>query len=401
MPVFKDSKDREVELLNGVSETKFYTFGSAEDPFLLFNGRESLDEVTVAYQTYGTLNADASNAVLVFHALSGSQHLAGWNESVEGVALWTDACKPGWWDAFVGPGRALDTNEFFVVCANYLGGCYGSTGPRSINPKTGTPYAGGFPHLRMADIVDVQVRLLDHLGIETLHSVIGASFGGCLAQVMATRHPQRTKMVVAIATGIDVPILTRIHNFEQICAIEEDPDFNKGYYYDGAPPNKGLALARMIAHKNYISLDHMLTRATERVMPRVAERFDFYEIDHSIESYLCYAGNKFVRRFDSNTYLRILEAWQKFDLAAEAGAASIEHALSRCGHQHYLIFSIDTDVCFYPVAQRKIARCVQQAGIPHHHLTVHSSKGHDAFLLEPELFAPFLAHDLLIGRELG
>ena len=209
----------------------------------------------MAYETYGNLNAGKDNAILLFHALSGSQHAAGCNSSVKGVnQYWTDECHEGWWEAFIGPGKALDTREFFVICANYLGGCYGTTGPSSVDKATGIPYGSKFPSIAVRDIVDAQVKLLDALGIECLQAVVGGSMGGMACLSFATRYPERVHVVIPMATSLYATRLHRIHNFEHIYAIESDPDFNGCDYYGGAYPNQGLALARMIAHKTYVSL---------------------------------------------------------------------------------------------------------------------------------------------------
>jgi homoserine O-acetyltransferase len=377
----------------GTVETLFFTFGSPEEPHRL-RATGSLDSVTVAYETYGQLNAERSNAVLVFHALSGSQHAAGHNPAVPGVGgRWTEECHTGWWDGFIGPGRALDTDKFFVICANCLGGCYGSTGPSSIDPATGRPYGGTFPYLGLADMVDVQLKLLDHLGIGRLHAVVGSSLGGMLSLSLATRHPERVKRVIPICAGLTVTTLQRIHNLEQIYAIEQDPCFNDGNYYDRTPPDRGLALARMIAHKTYVSLSAMEDRArTEIVEPD--EGFKQYRVTHPVESYMLHQGDKFVRRFDANTYLRIAVAWLHFNLLTDAGAESFQALFKPCRHQRYMVFSVDSDVCYYPGEQRHMVAEIKGAKVPCRHITVHSDKGHDAFLLEPELFAPHLQHTL-------
>ena len=369
------------------SQTQFYEH---EDRFDLAGGG-SLNGFTLAYETWGHLNEARDNAVLVYHALSGSQHAAGFNPSVPGAEnLWNETCHTGWWDAFVGPGKAVNPERYFILCANYLGGCYGSTGPRSIDPATGNQYGGDFPRISLSDIVDSQMALLDHLQIDRLHAVVGSSLGGCLALTTATRYPERVGRVAPIACGLEVPILTRIHNLEQICAIEEDPNFQGGHYYDGTPPHRGLALARMIAHKTYISLDTIVARSKKEI--RSTGPFDFYRVANPVESYILYAGEKFVQRFDPNTYLRILDAWQRFDLAESAGATSIRKAFKKCRHQNYLVISIDSDVCFYPGEQREIVRTLKEAGILHRYITVHSENGHDAFLLEPDLFTGAMAH---------
>ncbi len=377
-----------------VAQTEFLTLGGpGSEPLQLQNG-ECLDPVTVAYQTYGTLSPDRDNAILLFHALSGSQNAAGYNPSVPGVEdLWTEECRIGWWDDFIGPGRALDTERFFVVCANYLGGCYGSTGPSSIEPATGKPYGSRFPRISLCDIVDAQMRLVDSLGIGRLHATIGGSLGGLLALTMSTRYPDRVRIVIPIACSHEVTILQRIHNFEQVYAIESDPCFLGGDYYDGPPPRKGLALARMIAHKTYISLKVMENRARGEVVRR-EEDLKRYEITHPVESYMLHQGQKFVDRFDANTYIRIMEAWQRADLVADTGAKDIVEVFSQCRDQRFMIFSIDSDVCSYPEEQDSLERILKRSEIPVQHITVHSEKGHDAFLLEPELFTPYLSYTL-------
>jgi homoserine O-acetyltransferase/O-succinyltransferase len=377
----------------GTVETRFFTYGGDTEPVRLRSG-ESLPSVTLAYETYGTLSPGKDNAILLFHALSASHHAAGFNPSVPGVeALWTEECQAGWWDAFIGPGRALDTNRFFVVCANYLGGCYGSTGPSSVNPLTGAWYGGAFPRVSLADIVDSQVRLLDHLGIGRLHAVAGGSLGGMMGMSLGTRYPERVHIVIPIASGCDVTSLQRIFNFEQIYAIEQDPAYQGGNYYDGPRPVRGLCAARMISHKSFVSLNALEERARGEIISH-EDDFGFYRLTHPIESYMLHQGRKFVSRFDANTYLRIINAWNTFDLAADAGAADAVEALSACANHRYMVFSIDSDVCFYPDQQQHLTQTLKAAGVPHRRITIHSEKGHDAFLLEPELLSPHLAHAL-------
>ena len=207
-----------------------------------------LPGVRLAYETHGQLNERKDNAVLLFHALTGSHHAAGFTEHVEGLgSLWNQECQVGWWNDFVGPGLALDTNRFFVICANYIGGCYGSTGPSSINPETGKEWGATFPHLKIADIVESQTLLLDHLGIESLHAAVGNSVGGLLSLTLAILYPQRVKTVVPVASSVRTTLLQRTTTLEQIYAIENDPHFRGGDYYESARPDAGLALARMIS----------------------------------------------------------------------------------------------------------------------------------------------------------
>lgn len=364
-----------------------WTFGENGTEGLPLAGGGMLAPVTLAYETCGTLNPAGDNAILVFHALSGSQHLAGRRESVPGAErYWNDECRTGWWDSMVGSGRALNTDRYFIICANYLGGCYGSTGPGSINPETGRPYGNTFPWITISDILASQMRLLDHLGVTRLHAVVGASLGGMMALRLAVTHPERVRLVVSIASGMAVSPLQRIHNLEQIVAIENDPDFRAGNYYDGKAPRQGLLLARMIAHKTYVSLHTMEDRARGEIR-RDYPLPDQYHLQTALESYMLHQGYKFIERFDPNSYLRIIGAWQQFDLRRGTGAASFSELFSRCREQEHLVFTISSDVCFYPGEQEELLDALQAAGVSAHGITVNSDKGHDAFLVEPEPFA--------------
>ena len=393
MPAAAPEKPKKKPGTIGRVRTKFFHYKSPEEPFRLRCGA-SLDRFTLAYETYGELNADRSNAILVFHAMTGSQHAAGINNNVPGLdGRWTDEVHEGWWNAFIGPGMAIDTRKFFVVCANYLGGCYGSTGPVSKREETGEPWGSHFPPLRMSDIVDSQIKLIDYLGIKVLHAAIGASIGGYLSLSLATRFPDRVRIVVPIASGAETTVLQRLMNFEQIAAIELDPNFRGGDYYGQIPPRNGLAAARRIAHKTFVSLQDIRARARSEVAYNTSP-FGWYEMNHPVESYLLHQGVKFVSRFDANTYLRILDAWQWFDLAAEAGADQLEEIFARCTAQRFLVFSIDSDASFDHCEQDKLVRMLEHAHVPVTWITVHSGKGHDSFLLEPELFSPHLSQIL-------
>ena len=379
----------------GVTATQFFQLGSAAEPFV-FGGGESLPGITLAYETYGTLNKDKSNAILLFHALSGSQHAAGTTLEVPGTdERWTDDIKHGWWNLFVGPGKALDTNRYCVICVNYLGGCYGSSGPASINPVTGKPYGKDFPSVLSSDVVRSQAALLDHLGISTLLAVIGASVGGLLAINFATLFPQRVKIIMPVATGLRTTVLTRLTLFEQVLAIENDPHFKGGEYYDGPAPEYGLALARMISHKTFVHLDAIENRARQTVSQPNGQ-LSWYKVGHNVESYMLHQGKKFVKRFDANAYLRIINMWLRYDPLKDAGVESYEDlfAISRAAGHHYLIFSIDSDFCFYPEEQAEMVAALEKADVSCMHITVHSDKGHDSFLLEPQLYTPHLVYTL-------
>jgi homoserine O-acetyltransferase len=377
----------------GSVETQFLTFGSADEPFVTADGGV-LPSVTIAYETYGKLNADRSNAILLFHALSGAQHAAGTNKSVPGTDdRWTEEMHTGWWDSFIGHGRALDTDKFFIICANYLGSCYGSTGPASTNPTTGKPYGSSFPRVTVHDIVRSQLPILETHRIEKLHAVVGASLGGMCALDFAFHFPERVANVIPIATGLRSHGLQQMHNLEQIIAITRDPAFGSGDYYGTPGPVHGLALARMISHKTFFYADAIEERAKVAIVQPETD-IPWYRISSVLESYMLYQGQKFVRRFDANSYLRIIDAWQQFDLFKDAKTSGAHPLFSRCRDQQYLVFTIDSDCCFYPDYQSEICAELKKADVPHLRLTVHSEKGHDSFLLEPKLYTPHLAYAL-------
>ncbi len=356
-------------------------------PFTLQSG-EALAQVRLAYEIYGEISPASDNVILVFHALTGSQHAAGINSSVpEAGDLWTDEMAEGWWSGFIGPGKALDTDRFAVLCVNYLGGCYGSTGPRSLNPSTDSPYGSSFPDVTLTDVVDSQVRLADELGIEKFHAVVGGSVGGLMCAVLATRYPERVEMVIPIAAGLEVTSLQVLHNFEQMFAIVTDPAFKGGDYYPGPGPELGLSLARMIGHKTFVSLDALRERARNEIVEH--EDLGGYRVGHTLESYMLHQAQKFTKRFDANTYLRIMTLWQQFDLAREVGAP-VEELLARCRDQRWMVFTIDSDVCFYPDEQEQMVGSLMSADVPVRRFTVHSNKGHDSFLVEPHLYTALL-----------
>ena len=376
----------------GQTKTQFYHFNNQEYPFELKSGAK-LTNFTLAYEIYGKLSENKDNAILLFHALSASQHAAGINDSVEGLSVdWDKECQTGWWEGFIGSGKALDTDKYCVICINYLGGCYGSTGPYSKNPETGKPYGSDFPRVSIKDIVNSQMELINHLGIKELHATVGSSLGGLMAISLAAQYPNKVKNIVALASGIKTSVLQRIHNLEQITAIESDKNFSNGDYYENDYPKEGLSLARMIGHKVFISLGTLEKRASKEI--KKEEDSSWYQIQSSIESYMLHQGQKFVKRFDANTYLRILDAWQSFDILDECGFNDYKEMFSRCSHQKYLIFTINSDVCFYPHQQEELTTALSKGGINPIHITVHSEKGHDSFLLEPELFAPHINYAL-------
>ncbi len=383
--------------MSAATHTKFFETGSPDDPVRLRDGG-LLPGIRIAYETWGDLNADKSNAIMLFHALSGSHHAAGYNPAIEGVAqLWQEEMHTGWWEPMVGPGKPLDSAKYFIICANYLGGCYGSTGPSSLNPETGKPWGSSFPTVTAADQVEVFRKLLDHLGIGALNAVIGPSVGGLVALTFATRYPNDVRNVIAIASGYKTTVLNRLILFEQILAIENDPYFNAGDYYDAEAPLYGLALARMISHKTFVHLDTIEHRARQDVV-QPDDVLAWYRVRDQFQSYMLHQGKKFVRRFDANTYLRIIDLWSRYDATPEGDARSPAELFERArlAGQRWLVFSIDSDFCFYPEEQADLVKHLESARVDVMHITVHSDKGHDSFLLEPDLYTPHIAW--VLGR---
>ena len=287
------------------------------------------------------------------------------------------------------PRQTARHHKYFILCANTLGGCYGTTGPASIDPRTGKPYGSRFPHVTARDAIAATMPLLDHHGIDCLHAIVAPSIGGMLALTFATLHPDRVRVIIPIASGAKTTVLNRLILFEQVLAIENDPHFQGGDYYDRQPPALGLALARMISHKTFVHLDAIERRA-KRTVIQSNDHFDWYQLRDPVESYILHQGKSFVNRFDANSYLRFTELWSGYDPVKEGNAEDMQDLLSRCkaaGH-HFLVFTIDSDFCFYPEEQAALVHQLRRAGVSTMHVTVHSDKGHDSFLLEPELYAP-------------
>jgi homoserine O-acetyltransferase len=339
-------------------------------PIRLRSGAE-LPSYDIAYETYGTLNAARSNAVLVCHALNASHHVAGYYENERG--------NVGWWDNLVGPGKPLDTRRFFVVGTNYLGSCFGSTGPASLNPAKGKPWGADFPVVTVEDWVEAQARLADRLGIERFAAAIGGSLGAMQALQWTLSYPDRVRHSLVIAAA---PRLTPQNiAFNEVArqAIMTDPDFHGGHYYEkGVVPTRGLRIARMIGHITYLSGEAM-SEKFGRVLRRASLGFDF-DVDFEIESYLRYQGDKFSTYFDANTYLRITKALDYFDPAGDFGG-NLSAALARA-KAAFLVVSFKSDWRFPPPRSREIVRALLDNRRIVSYLEVDAPGGHDAFLLE-------------------
>lgn len=347
----------------------------ADMPLKLDSGK-ILSPFQVAYQTYGELNAARSNAVLICHALTGDQHVASDNP-VTG--------KPGWWDVLIGPGKVIDTNRFFVICSNVIGGCLGSTGPATINPETGRPWGLDLPVVTIGDMVRAQVMLVDHLGIDRLFSVIGGSMGGMQVLQWASSYPERVHTALPIATGAR-------HSSQNIAfhevgrqAVMADPDWCGGRYIEaGKRPQKGLAVARMAAHITYLSEAALHRKFGRNLQDRAALTFGF-DADFQIESYLRHQGMSFVDRFDANSYLYMTRAMDYFDLAADHGGRLAD--AFRATSTRFCLVSFTSDWLFPTEESRSIVHALNAAGASVSFVEIETDRGHDAFLLdEPELF---------------
>lgn len=350
-----------------------------DEPLQLDSG-ETIAPFTIAYQSYGTLNADKSNAILICHALTGDQHVAN-DHPLTG--------KPGWWDNMVGPGKPVDTDRYFVICSNIIGGCMGSTGPGSPNPATYKAYGLDFPVITIADMVRAQARLIDHLGIDQLFSVVGGSIGGMQALEWAASYPERVYTAIPIATAARHSSQNIGFNEVGRQAIMADPDWHKGRYDDhDTRPAKGLAVARMAAHITYLSEEAMQEKFGRNLQDRDEVTFGF-DADFQIESYLRYQGFKFVERFDANAYLYITRAVDYFDLAADH-ATKDGNALAdafRGTKTRFCLVSFTSD-WLYPTSEaRIIVKALNAVAAKVSFVEITSDKGHDAFLLdEPEFF---------------
>ena len=350
----------------GVVETRYFTFAHPPEEFELESG-EKLGPITLAYETYGKLNREKSNAILILHALSGDAHVAGFHDG---------ETAPGWWDEMVGPGKAFDTDKYFIICSNVIGGCRGSTGPASINPSTNKPYGLEFPLVTVGDMVNTQRHLIDHLGIDELLSVAGGSMGGMQVLQWMVSHPDRIRSAMPIATTIR-------HSPQQIAfnevgrqAIMSDPRWNGGKYYDGQPPARGLAVARMVGHITYMSDKSMAEKFGRRLK---SNRDDFkFTAEFEVEGYLQYRGNNFVKRFDANSYLYVTKAIDYFDASEGKKPGEMFQGVDA----KVLVIAFKSDWLYPAYQSQEIVKACKLAGLEVTYCEVDSNYGHDAFLLE-------------------
>ena len=369
----------------GFVKTKYFTFAEPPDHLILESGAK-LGPVTLAYETYGTLNARKDNAVLVLHALSGDAHAAGWHEGDK---------KPGWWDSMIGPGKAFDTGRYFIICSNVLGGCKGSTGPSSMDSAKGEPYGLDFPLTTISDMVKAQKCLIDYLGIEKLLCVAGGSMGGMQVLQWVASYPGMVLSAIPVATGLKHSPQQIAFNEVERQAIMSDLEWKNGDYYGSASPKRGLALARMIGHITYMS-DTSMEQKFSRKLKNGNYSFSFHP-DFEVEGYLHYKGDDFVKRFDANSYLYITRAIDYFDLSTN----SILVSKSREESIRFLVISFKSDWLYPPYQSVGIVRKLKAGSVDASYCEIDSSYGHDAFLIETREETSLIKHFLnRIYREL-
>lgn len=354
----------------GIVERKFHTFAEPPNEMILESGAR-LGPVTVAYETYGTLNADNSNAILILHALSGDSHVAGYYRAGDE--------KPGWWDNMVGPGKGIDTNKYFVICSNVIGSCMGSTGPCTINPGTILPYGLDFPVVTIGDMVSAQKSLIEHLGIKKLLCVIGGSIGGMQVIEWCLRYPDMVFSAIPLATTTKHSALAIAFNEVARQAIMADPKWNKGNYYFGPKPDLGLAVARMIGHITYLSDESMRQKFGRRLQDKSDFSFNF-DADFQVESYLRYQGKKFVDRFDANSFLYITKAADYYDVEKQHGNGSAVIAFSKTKAK-FLVVSFTSDWLYPTYHSRSMVKAMKKNALDVSFVEIEADWGHDAFLL--------------------
>jgi homoserine O-acetyltransferase len=370
----------------GIVKTQYLTFAEPPQEMLLECGR-TLGPITLAYETYGELSAAKDNAVLILHALSGNAHAAGYNHPGER--------QPGWWDIMIGPGKAFDTREYFVICSNVIGGCKGSTGPSSVNPQTGRPYGLSFPMVTIRDMVNTQKVLIDHLGIEQLLCVVGGSMGGMQVLQWVVSYPDRVRLAIPIATTSKLSAQAIAFDEVGRQAIQSDPHWKGGDYYGKPIPRRGLAIARMIGHITYLSDRSMHQKFGRKLQDKTEYGYNFLT-DFQVESYLQYKGDSFVNRFDANSYLYISKAMDYFDLAQPHG--TIEQALAGV-QAKFLVISFSSDWLFPSYQSKEIVSALRHIGAEAIYTEIQTDYGHDAFLLESQQLTSLITNFLRHGRK--
>jgi homoserine O-acetyltransferase len=356
---------------NGIVEYHDVDLTLPDGGLLLDSGRR-FGPITVRYEQYGEMNTQKSNVILVLHAFSGDAHAAGLHSSED--------AHPGWWEEMIGPGRALDTEKYSVICSNVLGGCQGTTGPGSINPETGEPYAMGFPIITIRDMTNVQRLLLEHLGIPRLYAVIGGSMGGMNALDWTVAYPEQVERALVLASTARSGAQSIAFNAVGRNAIMSDPRWNEGLYYGGESPARGLAIARMVGHITYLSDESMGMKFGRRLQESDGFGFTFSD-QFAVESYLEHQGDKFVDRFDANSYIYLTKAMDYFDLSERYG--SLDDAFART-KARFLILSYSSDWLFPTGQSKEIVYALMKNGKDVSFSEISSPYGHDSFLLETE-----------------
>ena len=367
----------------GIVQPQSYTFAHPPEEMELECGAP-LGPITLAYETYGELDAKRANAILIFHALSGDAHLAGYHSE-------TDP-KPGWWNNMVGPGRPFDTHKYFVICSNIIGGCKGSTGPSSTNPRTGQPYGLAFPIITVLDMVRAQKELIQHLGISRLLNVVGGSLGGMQALQWAISYPEMVKTATLLATTSRLSAQGIAFNEVSRRAIMADPKWRGGNYYDTTDrPNEGLALARMIAHITYLSEQSLHEKFGRRLQDH--ERFGYsFSTEFQVESYLHHQGDVFIKRFDANSYLYISKAIDYFDITRH-GELSLVEALHGV-RSKFLVVAFKSDWLYPAPMSKEIVRALKTNNAEVTYTEIAAPYGHDSFLLPNSSLEEMIVHFL-------
>jgi len=364
---------------NSHVETQYFTFAHAPNELVLKSGMK-FGPVTLAYETYGQLNQDKSNAILIFHALTGDAHAAGYHK---------EAKTAGWWDPMIGQGKAFDTDKYFIICANVIGGCKGSTGPSSINPTTGKPYGLSFPVITIEDMVVSQKYLIDHLGIKKLLAVAGGSMGGLMAMEWSLRFPESVQSAILIATNYK-------HTAQQIAlhevarqAIMSDPNWNKGDYYGKELPAQGMSVSRMIGHITYMSERSMEEKFGRKLQDKEKLGYDFSH-DFEVENYLKYRGASFVQRFDANSYLYLSKALDYFDLSENSDLVSA----FKKARAKFLIITFTSDWLYPSYQSKEIVRAMKANDVDVSFIEINTNYGHDSFLVEIDGQSKLVSHFL-------